>query len=306
MTRFLVPLVIFIVMVAFLAVGLGLNPREVPSPLINKPAPAFQLPQLHQPDKTFSQQDMKGKVWLLNVWASWCVSCRQEHPVLMDLAKSNVVPIYGLNYKDPREDAIAWLKQLGDPYVLSIADRDGRVGIDFGVYGVPETFVIDKEGAIRYKQIGPVTPEALRDKILPLVKALPTVADPVTNKRAVNLAEQLRCLVCQNQSIADSNAELAVDLRRQINEQIAQGRSDGEIVDFMVQRYGEFVLYRPPFNAVTLLLWLGPALLLAAGLAVLIFNVRRRRAQRDEQPLTADQQKQAERLLAAGSDRERR
>ncbi|MBI3052670.1 MAG: cytochrome c-type biogenesis protein CcmH [Betaproteobacteria bacterium] len=137
-------------------------------------------------------------------------------------------------------------------------------------------------------------------------EALPTVADPVTNKRAVNLAEQLRCLVCQNQSIADSNAELAVDLRRQINEQIAQGRSDGEIVDFMVQRYGEFVLYRPPFNAVTLLLWLGPALLLAAGLTVLFYNVRRRRAQRDERPLTADQQQQAERLLAAGSDRERR
>ena len=172
MARFLVPLAVFIVMVAFLAVGLGLNPREIPSPLINKAAPAFQLPQLHQPDKTFSQQDMKGKVWLLNVWASWCVSCRQEHPLLMDLAKSNVVPIYGLNYKDPREDALAWLKELGDPYVLSIADRNGRVGIDYGVYGVPETFVIDKEGAIRYKQIGPVTPEALRDKILPLVKEL--------------------------------------------------------------------------------------------------------------------------------------
>lgn len=172
MNRFLVPLGIFIVMVAFLAIGLGLNPREIPSPLINKPAPAFLLPQLHQPDTTFSQQDMKGKVWLLNIWASWCVSCRQEHPVLMDLAKSNAVPIYGLNYKDRREDALAWLKQFGDPYVLSIADRDGRVGIDFGVYGVPETFVIDKEGAIRYKQIGPVTPEALRDKILPLVKAL--------------------------------------------------------------------------------------------------------------------------------------
>jgi cytochrome c-type biogenesis protein CcmH len=136
--------------------------------------------------------------------------------------------------------------------------------------------------------------------------AVPTVADPVTNKRAVQLAEQLRCLVCQNQSIADSNAELAVDLRRQINEQIAQGRSDGEIVDFMVQRYGEFVLYRPPFNAVTLLLWFGPVLLFAAGLAVLLYNVRRRRAQRDEPPLTAAQQKQAERLLAAGSDRERR
>ena len=172
MPRYLVPLGIFIMLVAFLAVGLGLNPREVPSPLINKPAPAFQLPQLHQPDKTFSQQDMKGKVWLLNVWASWCVSCRQEHPLLMDLAKSNVVPIYGLNYKDPREDALAWLKELGDPYVLSIADRNGRVGIDYGVYGVPETFVIDKQGAIRYKQIGPVTPEALQNKILPLVKEL--------------------------------------------------------------------------------------------------------------------------------------
>jgi len=135
--------------------------------------------------------------------------------------------------------------------------------------------------------------------------AVPTVADPVTNQRAVHLAEQLRCLVCQNQSIADSNAELAVDLRRQINEQISQGRSDSEIVGFMVQRYGEFVLYRPPFKAATLLLWLGPVLLFAAGLAMLFYNVRRRRAQRDEPPLTAVQQQQAEQLLAAGSDRER-
>jgi cytochrome c-type biogenesis protein CcmH len=136
--------------------------------------------------------------------------------------------------------------------------------------------------------------------------AVPTMADPVTNKRAVQLAEQLRCLVCQNQSIAESNAELAVDLRRQINEQIAQGRSDGEIVDFMVQRYGEFVLYRPPFKAVTLLLWLGPGLMLATGLAVLIYNLRRRRGQREEQPLSAEQQEQAELLLAAGPDHERR
>ena len=136
--------------------------------------------------------------------------------------------------------------------------------------------------------------------------AVPTGADPLTNKRAVQLGEKLRCLVCQNQSIADSNAELAVDLRRQINEQIAGGRSDSEIVDFMVQRYGDFVLYRPPFKAITLLLWFGPVLLLAAGFAVLVYNVRRRRAQRDEQPLTADQQKQAERLLAVNSGRERR
>jgi cytochrome c biogenesis protein CcmG, thiol:disulfide interchange protein DsbE len=172
MTRFLVPLAIFIVLVAFLGIGLGLNPREVPSPLINKPAPAFQLPQLHRPDQTFSQQDMKGKVWLLNVWASWCVSCREEHPLLVQFARANVVPVYGLNYKDKPDDALAWLKQFGDPYALSIVDRDGRVGIDYGVYGVPETFVIDKQGAIRYKQIGPITPEALQNKILPLVKEL--------------------------------------------------------------------------------------------------------------------------------------
>lgn len=172
MARFLIPLGVFIVLLVFLFVGLGLDPREVPSPLINKPAPAFQLRQLQQPDKTLSREDLLGKVWLLNVWASWCVSCRQEHPLLVEFSRGNVVPIYGLNYKDTPNEALAWLKQLGDPYTSSIEDRDGRVGIDYGVYGVPETFVIDKVGVIRYKQIGPITPEALKNKILPLVKEL--------------------------------------------------------------------------------------------------------------------------------------
>ena len=172
MNRYLIPLVLFVVLVIFLGIGLGLNPREVPSPLVGKPAPAFELAQLHQPGKSFAAKDMLGKVWLLNVWASWCVSCRVEHPVLMELAKSNVVPIYGLNYKDQRGDALAWLQQFGDPYSLSIIDGDGRVGIDYGVYGVPETFVIDKAGVIRYKQIGPVTPKAFEEKILPMVRKL--------------------------------------------------------------------------------------------------------------------------------------
>ena len=172
MNRFLIPLGLFVVLVAFLAIGLTLNPREVPSPFIGKTAPAFVLPQLHQQDKSLARQDMLGQVWLLNVWASWCVSCREEHPVLVALQKSNVVPIYGLNYKDKRDDALAWLKQFGDPYTSSIVDADGRVGVDYGVYGVPETFVIDKSGVVRYKQIGPVTPEALKDKILPLVRQL--------------------------------------------------------------------------------------------------------------------------------------
>lgn len=172
MTRYLIPLAIFVVLVIFLGIGLNLNPREVPSPLIGKPAPAFKLSELKESGKVLGKEDMLGKVWLLNVWASWCVSCREEHPVLVEFSKQNIVPIYGLNYKDRRDDALAWLRQFGDPYTASIVDSDGRVGIDYGVYGVPETFVIDKAGVVRYKQIGPVTPEALQTKILPLLKKL--------------------------------------------------------------------------------------------------------------------------------------
>jgi len=172
MMRFTLPLVAFLILAAFLYKGLSLNPREVESPLIGKPAPAFTLPQLHEPDKQFSTQDMKGKVWLLNVWASWCVSCREEHPVLVELARQNIVPVYGLDYKDKREDGEAWLARGGDPYVLSVSDMEGRVGIDYGVYGVPETYVIDKQGVIQYKEIGPITQQKLKDKILPLVAQL--------------------------------------------------------------------------------------------------------------------------------------
>lgn len=170
--RFLIPLAVFAVMVVFLGVGLTLNPREVPSPLIDKPAPPFVLPQLHAPDKTFSQKEMLGQVWMLNVWASWCVACREEHPYLVALARTGAVPIYGLNYKDERADGIAWLARFGDPYQLSAYDRKGQVGIDYGVYGVPETYVIDKAGVIRYKRIGIVDQKIIDDKILPLVKEL--------------------------------------------------------------------------------------------------------------------------------------
>jgi cytochrome c biogenesis protein CcmG/thiol:disulfide interchange protein DsbE len=172
MNRFLLPLGIFAALVALLGVGLTLNPREVPSPLIGKTAPHFELPQLHQASSTFSEKDMLGKVWVLNVWASWCVSCREEHPVLLDLARSGTVPIYGLNYKDARPDGLAWLKNMGDPYQVSAFDADGRVGIDYGVYGVPETYVIDKRGVIRYKRIGPLTAEIVKEKVLPLVQEL--------------------------------------------------------------------------------------------------------------------------------------
>jgi len=172
MLKYLIPLALFLVLVVFLAIGLGRDPHEVPSPLINKSAPAFRLAQLKDPSKTFSSEDMRGKVWILNVWASWCVSCRDEHPLLIEYARTGAVPIYGLNWKDKPEDALGWLAELGDPYVLSAADLDGRIAIDYGVYGAPETYLIDQSGTIRFKQIGPLTPDVWSNKILPLVQEL--------------------------------------------------------------------------------------------------------------------------------------
>ncbi len=172
MNRFLLPLGIFIALVVMLGAGLSLNPREVPSPLIGKPAPEFKLPHLQQPERLFSPGETKGKVWVLNVWASWCAPCRDEHPLMTALARSGLAPVYGLNYKDRREDAIRWLEQYGDPYAASVSDIDGRVGIDYGVYGVPETYVIDKQGVIRYKRVGVVTPAILKEKIVPLIAEL--------------------------------------------------------------------------------------------------------------------------------------
>lgn len=177
MSRFVIPLGLFIVLVAFLAIGLvrvgmGHDPRTLPSPLIGKPAPDFQLAQLHEPDKTFSPQEMRGKVWLLNVWASWCFSCREEHPLLLELQRSGSLPIYGLNTKNKRDEALAWLNELGNPYVLSAADIEGRVAVDYGVYGAPETFLIDRDGIIRFKHIGPLSQKVLNEKILPLAQEL--------------------------------------------------------------------------------------------------------------------------------------
>ncbi len=172
MVRYLAPLVIFLILAGFFYKGLFLNPQDVPSPLIDKPAPSFQLSNLHEVNQVVARDEMLGKVWILNVWASWCVSCRQEHPVFMQLARTGQVPIYGLNYKDKREDAIQWLVDFGNPYVASGFDSDGRVGVDFGVYGVPETYIIDKQGIIRHKHTGPVTVDAVQNEIMPLVRKL--------------------------------------------------------------------------------------------------------------------------------------
>lgn len=172
MKKAFIPLGIFGVLLVFLAIGLTRDPHEIPSPLIGKPAPTFTAPILDKPGQTFAAKDMLGKVWLLNTWASWCVACRQEHPLLVEFAKTNTLPIIGLDYKDQETEGMKWLARYGNPYNVAITDRDGRIGIDFGVYGVPESFLIDKAGIIRYKQIGPFTEEALRDKLIPLIKEL--------------------------------------------------------------------------------------------------------------------------------------
>ncbi|BAN28104.1 DsbE family thiol:disulfide interchange protein [Caballeronia insecticola] len=174
MKRFLIPLAVLALLVALLGAGLRHDPRRLPSALIGKPAPAFDLPRLDGSNRTMSSDAMRGQVWILNVWASWCESCRDEHPMLMNLAARGVAPVYGLNYQDEREPALHWLATVGDPYVMSLVDRDGHTGIDYGVYGVPETFVIDRAGVVRYRQAGPLTPASLDGVILPLIGQLQT------------------------------------------------------------------------------------------------------------------------------------
>ena len=185
---YLIPLGLFVALVVFLAVGLTRDPREIPSPLVGKPAPAFSLPVLVG-DQSFSPADMKGKVWLFNVWATWCVACREEHPLLVAFAKQSQVPVVGLSYKEiqpqdlasgpltqaqqmqlAKERSLRFLQRQGDPYTLSVLDLDGRVGIDYGVYGVPETYLIDRDGIIRYKRVGPLTPQILQNTLLPLIQ----------------------------------------------------------------------------------------------------------------------------------------
>ena len=172
MSRFLLPLGIFMALVALLAAGLRLNPRLVPSPLVGKPLPEFSLGQLREPGRPLTHDDLTGKVSLLNAWATWCVECRREHPLLLDIARRGNIPVYGLNYKDRRPDALQWLQRLGDPYVASGFDADGRVGIDLGVYGLPETFLVDARGMIVHKHVGPINREIWEGEFLPIITRL--------------------------------------------------------------------------------------------------------------------------------------
>lgn len=169
---YLGPLALFLAVGVLLAIGLTRDPREVPSPLVGKPVPEFRLPAVLGRSLGLEAGDLRGEVSVVNVFASWCTACRDEHPLWMELARQRVVPIHGLNYKDAPQNASRWLDELGDPYTRTGADISGRVGIDWGVYGVPETFIVDKRGVIREKIIGAITPRTVEKRLLPLVRKL--------------------------------------------------------------------------------------------------------------------------------------
>lgn len=169
---FYMPIALFAGIVVYLAIGLTLDPNKLPSMLIDKPVPEFTLAAIEGFDQGLSSSDLKGKVSLVNIWGSWCVACIIEHPLLMELAKNNTIPIYGIDWKDPPGAGAAWLQSEGNPYTLIGDDADGRVAIDFGVTGAPETFIVDKDGRIRYKYIGPITTEVWNEIILPIVEEL--------------------------------------------------------------------------------------------------------------------------------------
>jgi len=170
--RFAVPLLLFAMLVVFLGIGLNRDPRLVPSPLIGKPAPQFSLGTLATPETLLKREDLLGRPYLLNVWASWCAQCREEHPLLLDLARAGQVMLVGLNYHDELAAGRQWLAERGDPYRLTLFDPEGKLGLDLGVYGVPETFLIDGQGVIRYKHIGPLSNDVLTRQLLPLIASL--------------------------------------------------------------------------------------------------------------------------------------
>ena len=169
---FILPVAVLIALIGFFWRGLYLNPTIVSSPLIDKPVPDFSLSRLHDPKETFDQNQLKGQVSLVNVWATWCVACRDEQQTLLDFSKQNVVPIYGFDYKDDRQSAIQWLAERGNPYTAVAFDPTGNVAINWGIYGAPETFLIDSHGIIRYKYIGPITPDVIHKELLPRIQAL--------------------------------------------------------------------------------------------------------------------------------------
>jgi len=294
-------------LLGLLAWGMQQERQALPSARLGQLWPARALAQLGTPGLVQTQQ-WQGQARIVNLWASWCGTCQEEHPLLMQLAatlraQGRAAQLIGLNYKDDAAQASAWLARWGNPYATTVVDADGRLAIDLGVYGAPETFVLDAQGRIVFRHVGALTPEVLARELLPRLNAAPTFSPSVNDAagfspsagatttasantsapawtqaqadRLYALSAELRCLVCQNESLADSRTALALDLKREMAAQIAAGASDAQIRDFLAQRYGDFIRYRPPFATHTWLLWLTPLGLLLAGVAWLLRTARR-------------------------------
>ena len=296
----LVPVGVFVVLTVFLAIGLTRDPSIIPTEMIDRDMPAFELPELRDENTTVSQTDLVGEATLVNVFGSWCVACLQEHPTLMQLSRDDTVRIVGVNWRDDRTDALNWLTKHGDPYDTIIFDKESDLAIEIGVTGAPETFVLDRAGRIRYKQIGPITPDVWLDTIRPILDAIaaeapsgPRPAAPVEGATSSAIAEEavltdpeliavrteavsktLRCVVCQNQSIYDSNAPLAQDMRRLVRKRVIAGDSDDEARAYLRNSYGDYVLMSPPLQMNTVFLWGGPLLIFGFGAVWLVLRLR--------------------------------
>ncbi len=286
-----IPAGAFVILVVFLGIGLTRDPSLIPTEMINRDMPAFELTELYDETQRVTDADLIGEPALVNVFGSWCVACLQEHPTLMQLNQDDTVRIVGVNWRDGRDDAIKWLQRHGDPYETIIFDGESDLAIEMGVTGAPETFILDRTGRIRFKQIGPITSDVWRETIRPVLDALAaeelTTPAPVRvesdavvdsdvenivltdldliGARTETVSKTLRCVVCQNQSIYDSNAPLAQDMRRLVRKRVVAGDSDEEVRDYMRYRYGDYVLMSPPLQLNTFLLWLAPLALVLVG-----------------------------------------
>ena len=286
-----IPAGAFVILVVFLGIGLTRDPSLIPTEMINRDMPAFELTELYDETQRVTDADLIGEPALVNVFGSWCVACLQEHPTLMQLNQDDTVRIVGVNWRDGRDDAIKWLQRHGDPYETIIFDGESDLAIEMGVTGAPETFILDRTGRIRFKQIGPITSDVWRETIRPVLDALAaeelTTPAPVRvesdavvdsdvenivltdldliGARTETVSKTLRCVVCQNQSIYDSNAPLAQDMRRLVRKRVVAGDSDEEVRDYMRYRYGDYVLMSPPLQLNTFLLWLAPLALVLFG-----------------------------------------
>ncbi len=325
----IVPIGLFLILVGFLGIGLTRDPSIIPTEMIDREMPAFELPELRQQSVTLTEDALKGEATLVNVFGSWCVACLQEHPTLMELSRDGIIRIVGVNWRDDREDALNWLRKHGDPYDAIVFDKDSDLAIEIGVTGAPETFIVDPAGRIRYKQIGPITPDVWLETIRPVldtieleamaspmprsdetlvitpseVAAVPSLLAPErVDERTAEVSKTLRCVVCQNQSIYDSNAPLAIDMRRLVRKRVAAGDSDDEAREYLRVRYGDYVLMSPPLQVSTILLWGGPLVLLLLG--GLWFIPRIRSAQERQPDIMSEADRARVAAALAGKDGE--